>query len=69
MKANHFSKYGDISLDYNPCSGDKLLSPDKTLQLLPCEICMELTWLELNVVSFVCSECVDMAKEIAEGAL
>lgn len=43
---------------------ERLLSPDGTVHLLPCEKCGKPEWHALNVVTFICDPC---TKKFWEG--
>jgi hypothetical protein len=52
---------GDFTIDVDNQS-EPILSPDKTLKLIPCDHCYKLEWKNLNVVSFLCDDCSYKAK-------
>lgn len=43
---------------------DKLLSPDHSLQMLPCEFCGAPHWTEVNAVSSLCLACILRGDEL-----
>jgi hypothetical protein len=50
---------GAVAIVFEPENGDRLLSPDNSQQLLPCERCGAPKWVLKNCVSFTCSACAD----------
>lgn len=65
MKAD-INKNGDVTVRYNVIH-NKLLSPDGTQHLIPCETCRSILWVALNVVSIVCDRCVYVTRSWAEA--
>lgn len=56
MKASKLDRHGNVEIAFNT-QNEAILSPHGSLKLLPCEVCLELEWKRLAVVSFLCSDC------------
>jgi hypothetical protein len=46
-----------FALDCYPEVGERVLSPDGKLHLLPCQTCLSPFWVELDVVYMICDQC------------
>lgn len=68
MKTKSHGRSGEVLIQFNT-QNEAILSPDKSLKLLPCEKCGELHWKELNVVSFLCPPCFKLFKEENGGIM
>lgn len=48
---------GNVTIRFNDCNGESIVSTDNRYKLLPCNTCDSVYWVYLYVVSFCCDQC------------
>lgn len=51
--------HGNVTLSYNPHNTGKLVSHQGVKHALVCDLCADVYWVDLKIVSFTCPRCAE----------